>query len=285
MNRKTIIKNLGLLSIVVLFSCYQKVTYLSPKGYNLVKPEKVILKDALLEISGLALHNGVADTFFAINDEEGKLYYFTKNNRLPGYAKFGKSGDYEDLVISGGKFIILKSNGKLYTFPYSLYQSKIIDSATKEISVFSKGEYEGLAADTTGRLYVMCKHCKEDEDQTEHTTIYTFTRDSIRDTYTPDSNIWLNVKEITRLSGKKNVRFAPSALAQHPKTKQWFILSSVNKLLVVTDAQFNVKEAYPLKPSLFRQPEGIAFDNDGNLYITNEGKDENADLLIFKYQN
>lgn len=285
MNRKTTIKNLVLLSLVVLFSCYQKVPYLSPKGYNLTKPEKVILKESLLEISGLALHNGVADTFFAINDEDGKLFYFTREHLLPGHVKFGKSGDYEDVVISKGKVIVLKSNGKLYTFPYDLYKEKAIDTITKEIDIFSKGEYEGLAADSSGRLYVMCKSCKEDDDQTQHTTIYTLMPDTKNDTYIPDSNIWLNVQEITKLAGKSKVRFAPSALAQHPKTKQWFILSSVNKLLVITDAQFNVKEVYALKPNLFRQPEGIAFDNDGNLYITNEAKDENADLLIFKYQN
>ena len=36
------------------------------------------------------------------------------------------------------------------------------------------------------------------------------------------------------------------------------------------DAQWIVKKVYPLKPTLFPQPEGIAFDKDNNLYISNE---------------
>ncbi|MCR6719600.1 MAG: SdiA-regulated domain-containing protein [Chitinophagaceae bacterium] len=82
----------------------------------------------------------------------------------------------------------------------------------------------------------------------------------------------------------KGKRFQPSALARHPVTGEWFILSSVNKLLVITDENWNVKSAWKLTPSRFRQPEGMAFDKDGNLFISNEGDEvTSGNVLEFKY--
>ena len=59
--------------------------------------------------------------------------------------------------------------------------------------------------------------------------------------------------------------------AKNLNTNEWYILSSVNKMLIVADADWNVKNVYALNPAQFHQPEGIAFDNQFNLYISNEG--------------
>ncbi|NNU34454.1 hypothetical protein HK413_10530 [Mucilaginibacter sp. S1162] len=81
----------------------------------------------------------------------------------------------------------------------------------------------------------------------------------------------IDVKGIDAQTGKKKGAFRPSALAKNQRTNEWYILSSVNKLIIVTDAAFKVKGVYPIKASIFLQPEGIAFDNQNNLYISNEG--------------
>jgi hypothetical protein len=41
---------------------------------------------------------------------------------------------------------------------------------------------------------------------------------------------------------------------------------------------------YHLKGALFKQPEGMAFGSDGTLYISNEGGDERADILVFPFK-
>ena len=89
--------------------------------------------------------------------------------------------------------------------------------------------------------------------------------------------------DIDRFAGLKGKRFRPSALTQNPRTKEWFILSSINKMLVTANEKWEITGAYPLDPSLFNQPEAIAFDHDWNLYIGNEGGDKarNATLLKF----
>jgi uncharacterized protein YjiK len=39
-----------------------------------------------------------------------------------------------------------------------------------------------------------------------------------------------------------------------------------------------------LNPSLFKQPEGLAFDRRGNMYISNEGAGGDANVLLFNYK-
>jgi hypothetical protein len=98
------------------FSCAQsQQAYKSPKGYNLNKPEKYKMPDDLLEISGISFAGGNAATFYAIQDEEGKLFYGKLGAERVSHTKFGKHGDYEDVAISGNLVTVLKSNGKLYT--------------------------------------------------------------------------------------------------------------------------------------------------------------------------
>jgi uncharacterized protein YjiK len=75
--------------------------------------------------------------------------------------------------------------------------------------------------------------------------------------------------------------FAPSGIAQHPQTKQWYILSSPKRLLLVIDEQSNLVYLEQLSEKLARQPEGICFAPDGTLYISSEGKGAKGRLLIY----
>ena len=81
----------------------------------------------------------------------------------------------------------------------------------------------------------------------------------------------------------KKMKFKPSAATINPLTNDLFILSSVNKLLVIAEKNGIVKKAYPLTPSLYQQPEGIAFTSSGDLLISNEADKEGpADILVIK---
>ena len=56
-----------------------------------------------------------------------------------------------------------------------------------------------------------------------------------------------------------------------------------NKLLVVTDLEWKIKAVHKLNSTVFNQPEGLAFDNQHNLFISNEG-DEITDGNIIKFR-
>lgn len=266
------------------FSCAQsQQSYKSPKGYNLNKPTRYKMPDNLLEISGISFDKGNPATFYAIQDEEGKLFYGKLGAEKVSHTKFGKHGDYEDVAISGNLVTVLKSNGKLYTFPLSQIAEPELTNVQEQQDLLPVGEYESMYADEAARkLYVLCKNCEE-EKSTKSSSGYIFNI-LPNGTMHAAGNFKIEVDQIKKLTGDSKIKFRPSAMAKNPVTKEWYILSSVNGLLVVTNANWNVTAAYDLDHKLFLQPEGLAFDKQGNMYISNEGDEfSRGNVLKFTY--
>jgi len=248
--------------------------------YDLTKPEKYNMPQNLFEISGIVFHNGDPKEVFAIQDEDGDLFHLGLSDKESKFSKFGGKGDYEDLAIIQDHIIVLKSNGELHTFPISEINKPEIANVVKTKDLVPKAEYEGLAADEkSGMVYILTKEVKK--SKSSQTDVFAFKFDGGK--FTPGETFSLPNKEIAAVSGESKIKFRPSALAKNPSTSEWYVLSSINKLLVVTDANFKVKAAYPLKGAFFNQPEGIAFDQENNLYISNEGGTLSAgNILLFK---
>ncbi len=250
--------------------------------YDLANPVKYNMPQNLFEISGIVFHNGDPKEVFAIQDEDGDLFHLGLGDKESKFTKFGGKGDYEDVTIIKNYFIVLKSNGELHTFPVTELGKQEAANVIKTKDLVPKAEYEGLAADEKNNtIYVLTKDSKPDS-KAKTSSIYGF---KVADdaSLTPSGEFSLSHKAIEKASGSSKSRFRPSALAKNQKTNEWYILSSVNKLLVITDADFKVKTTYPLDPKLFNQPEGIAFDRDNNLYISNEGGSLSAgNILMFK---
>ena len=271
--------------IVLLFAlaacAQQQEKYTSPAGYDLTMPEKFNLPDELLEISGIAFKEGDPARMYAIQDEAGRVYHWKLGESTIPHPKFGKSGDYEDISIALGTVFVLRSDGTIFTFPLPSEDEKEITGVQEWKGLAPEGEYEGLYADPkTGSVYLLCKTCAADKKGAYISgTVLQWTNEGRLEAAGQFS---APTTKLQGYSNKKNIKFHPSALAIHPQSGKWYILSSVNKLLVVADANWNVETAYPLKPSLFLQPEGIAFDKNGNLYISNEGdKLEEGNVLKF----
>ncbi|WP_244214216.1 SdiA-regulated domain-containing protein [Pedobacter jejuensis] len=250
--------------------------------YDLNNPVKYNMPQNLFEISGIAFNNGDAKQVFAIQDEDGDLFYLGLDDKDSKYVKFGGKGDYEDVAIIKNKVIVLKSNGELHIFPLSEISKSEAENVDKVKDLVPKAEYEGLAADEkTGKVYILTKASKAD-DKNKATSIYAFDFDG-NGSLKPAGEFNLPYADIEKISGEGKVKFKPSALAKNQATNEWYILSSVNKMLVVADADFKIKATYPLKGGNFNQPEGIAFDKDNNLYISNEGGTlASGDILQFK---
>lgn len=257
-----------------------KSNFVSPPGYDINKPEKIKVKEILDEISGI-VYDKERNTLMAVDDEQGRLYSIdlasTFNYKL---TRFAPGGDYEDLAFTGKEWFVLKSNGELY-----LAKNIFTDSATHEKFPFpEKGnEFEGLYYDhSSNSLWLLCKSCMADKNK-KVVSLYAFdvaTRQFKQDV------VWqLDVKKIKEQLSLKDLDFKPSAIAMHPLQKQLYILSGVNKMLVITDMSGNIQSSYKLSPSAFKQPEGITFSDNGDMYISNEATDDTyANVLKFTYQ-
>lgn len=254
-----------------------------PAGYNLGAPKKFVLGEPLHEISGICFLHGNADTMYAIEDEKGRLYHFHPGDSRYRAYKFGSHGDYEDVTILGdAEFVVLRSDGSLFVFPVSSVGSNI-KMVQSYVHILPKGEYEGLFGDAGGRLIALCKNCPDD-DQREEVSGYVlqYRAGGHRLAIVDHFKVRVPAEKLHSIHTK--IKFHPSCLARNPRTGEWYIISSVNKVLIVLDDQWAVKGMYDLDPVLFKQPEGLAFDKQGNMYISNEGVQGNANVLLFPYK-
>lgn len=266
-----------------LSACGQSITnYESPKGYDLNNGERLILPDVLHELSGIAFPEGNDDFIFAHEDELGKVYFFPPDDVTLQEIKFGGDGDYEGIAISNGYVVVLESKGTIHTFPYTDVRKKRTNALKIAENLIPNGNYESLAAvSADSLLYVLCKKCVMDE-KSDSTTGYILGLSKKGDV-THKGGFKIDELQIDSLGSLKGKRFRPSAMTLNRRTKEWYILSSVNKLLVTADEKWKITGAYPLDPSLFNQPEAIAFDHKGNLYIGNEGGDKMGNATLLKF--
>ena len=268
-----------LIAGILCVACARKRQYTSPEGYNLNRPHKFIMPHSLEEISGISFYHGNPDTLYAEQDEEGVLFHLHPGDAKAARCKFGKNGDYEDVAICNDQVIMLRSNGTLYVFPFAEARQEEATNVSEWKNLLPDGEFEGMYADEQKQLlYVLCKQgCSDKKTKTDIGYIFQLAPGG---QLSQKGEFTIDVREIESLIHEKITNFHPAALSFNPRTAEWYIVSSVNKLLVIADPSWKVKAVYKLNPALYIQPEGIAFDNKGNLYISNEGNELNRGNVL-----
>lgn len=279
-----IIQKIRLVFFIFLFcACAQKkdsLSYPSLPGYDFTNPVIIHLKTNLDEISGIVYYPKDSSVF-AINDEEGVLYkiFIRKKVQIKKW-KFSGEGDYEDLVLFDSTFYAMQSNGNLKSFRFSSKDSFSLEDCM--VPLEGKNEFETAYYDSVQKkIVLMCKDCEADGKK----IISAYAFDPFDHTFSDKPLFIINADDIEDELGIDKIKFRPSAAAIHPVTKDLYILSAVNKALIVTNLNGKVKDAYELNPALFKQPEGITFTPAGDLLISNEAADIGApNILIFKYK-
>ena len=84
---------------------------------------------------------------------------------------------------------------------------------------------------------------------------------------------------------KKEIIIQPSAIAVHPITKHYYILSAMSNSLVVVNRQNKIMHIKRLSRKRFEQPEGLTFSTNGDLFIASEGLKKKAKIYKFDYQS
>ena len=249
------------------------------------QPQRMQLGKVLNEISGLS-YNTDNNTLLAISDSKEKIFELSIDRRkLKDYTDrvVGAHSDLEDLVKVDSTIYLLGSKGIIYIVPARRHNDTV-GVKGYPLSADQTNDFETLYFDPNSNgLIMLCKTCASATSDDIHSA-YRFDLKSKKF----DSSVFyaIDEKDVKNVLKDDKAKFKPSAAAIHPVSKRLFILSSAGNLLVVANLHGQVIEAYHLNPIDFPQPEGITFDANGTMYISNEGKyGGRATLLIFPYKN
>ncbi|PUZ22160.1 SdiA-regulated [Chitinophaga costaii] len=276
------------LSLLLLSSCHnngeeEQNTDPSPATYDLAHPQRFRVRESMQEISGLVFYQD-EQHFIGENDEEGRLYMMDiRADKRYQHWKFAKSGDYEDVLFTGKDWVVLKSDGSLYVVKDMFTDST--SSMAYEFPAEQAGQHEFEAAyydPRTNHIVVLCKNCIEDK-HLQRSSAYQFDMATLQ--YDKKPVYSLDGKAVQDKVKEDIKRIRPSAAAIHPIEKRLYILASVNHLLIIASLDGKIEEVYPLRHTIYNQPEGLAFAPNGDMYISNEsGQQSSANIMKLVYK-
>lgn len=270
--------NLLLLSLSLFFGCGNKSSKADTEAnvseaavipYNLNKPsQKYILPKSLDEISGLSFYKD--HQLACVNDEEGRVFmYDYQKEAVVDKIKFGKAGDYEGVEVVDNEVFVLKSNGMVHGFKIGEAFERDIDCTHPDVK-----EYEGLSYDPKKKyLLLAAKERVKSKDDIKMIYAYSLTSKTFFK--------YIGIPEAKVKGDNGNKDFKPSGIAIHPLNRDIYILASQGKKLLVLADDGHKKALISLDPSLYRQPEGICFSPQGELFIASEGAGQAGYILRF----
>lgn len=286
-------------SVIIGFQGKRSYLDINDFPYTLYSPaQKFKLDDELDEISGLTyLQSGL---LASVQDEDGKIYTIdTDKEEIDKEYKFEKDGDYEGIALVGQAIYVLRSDGDIYRVDD--YKDEDDDSKKYETALSSDNDTEGLAYfPPENALLIACKASPSINNKrySYSRAIYKF--DLLAKELDEQPFLLIDLNEIKkRLKETALSRFAkefaslfdpagdnyfqPSGVAVHPITQDIYIIANVGKLLIVYSSDKKLKYVEPLDVDLFKQPEGICFTPEGNMFISNEARGGKANILQFSY--
>ncbi len=256
--------------------------------YNLKEPnKKYYLPYALSEVSGLTFMEPA--TLLMVEDEGGEVYeYNLDSSKIVNSIRFTRSGDFEGIEIIGDTVHVLESNGKIYKFAYTkndVAKAKVIKTPLDE-----RNNTEGLGYDP--HLEKLLIATKEDGDYKNHKVKGRAVYSVNPHTGIMDSTelFSISTSTLTRFFEtvkkqpyeKERFKFEPSSVAYNPIDKNYYVLASVGKLLLVINKEGQIISSYPILPRVLNQPEGLCFAPNGDMYICSEGEGDKGFVLRFK---
>ena len=271
-----------------------------PFPYDLTKPDrKIKLPPALAEVSALSY---VKENELAmVQDENGIVFTLDlQTEKLSGKYLFKTNGDFEGVEILGDTAYALRSDGDIYQI---IHYTQPDPEVIKYENILSQSDdTEGLGYDPISRsLMIVCKEPAYVNEirRKDLRAVMRFDLQSLD--VKPEPFVYLDLVKIhafmlqhakgqaeldkaREFNPQKAGSFKPSGIARHPVTAYIFVIASNGELMVVLNPDKEVVQVQPLPRDMFRQPEGICFSPNGDLYISNEGRGFSGDVLKFTYR-
>ncbi len=267
--------------------------------YDLDNPDETyFMPDYLRELSGLAYYKD--DKILCIQDETAEIYVLSLGRKgIINKYGFGKKGDYEDIAVDKQTAWVSRSDGRIFRIDNFEMKTRKVTEYKTPLSV--KNDVEGLAFDiSSNSLLIACKGSPSTGKGNQfkgYKAIYKSGLPEINVGTEPA--ILINLKQSesfiddetfrkfsqlhNNLSGsdKDELRLEPSGISFHPRFPHIYLISSTNKLLLVLDRKGKILSFMDLDHKLFIQPEGICFSPSGDMFISNEGRNDKGNILRF----
>lgn len=249
------------------------------------------LPPILEEISGLSTIN--SNTVVGLQDELGVLFWIElSTGEILARQEVFPPGDFEGVEVVDSVYYLLRSDGLIVRADLTHHDIQPLKTPLQD---FNDTEGLGYASDTH-QLLIACKaapYLGHDEDDETVRSIYRF---DLRAQQLDTIPILLHAHTLRRhilehmdradyaalytwLENDGFEDFAPSAIAVHPHTGEWYILSARAGLLARVSPAGEWLSILSL-PAYYRKAEGISFLEDGRLVLSSEGKNGPALLGV-----
>ncbi|MFQ5538619.1 MAG: SdiA-regulated domain-containing protein [Gemmatimonadota bacterium] len=222
------------------------------------------LPAALTEISGLAFtpdgrlytHHDEAAVIFELDPDSGTVR---------GWFQVGRpalKGDFEGLTYTGDRFVLLRSSGELLEFkegppggtvPFIAHRLALPDDCNAE----------GLATLAGDTLVAICKNPSRRRGRMR---IYLVSPAPDREVF---QRLSVDARPLRKWGMEEEVH--PSGVTPLQGTASFLVVAARENVLLEVDRRGNILGAVQLKRRRHPQPEGIAVDASGRLYLADEG--------------
>ncbi len=235
--------------------------------YDLDKPTRVfVLPEELVEIS--ALTDVDSHTVACVQDERSTIYFLSmRDGTVKGSHAFAGAADMEGLTRVGDRFYALRSDGMMFRIDGPLESMVLADSFRLDLP---NRNLEGLGYDEQkDRILVSPKDfLKGAPEVRDVRSIYAVSPGDT--THAVEEALRLSLRELTAQAGRMGIalptrakedgREVPalklrySSVAMHPSLDHYYLLSAVDRTLLVVDRTGSLVDLVSLDASLLPKP-------------------------------
>jgi hypothetical protein len=241
------------------------------------------LPESLKEVSGISHIDN--SKLACIQDEKGSIYIYDLTLKsIVKEIQFGPRGDYEAIRIIDSTAYVMDSGGQLFRIENFEIEGRRVEVFQTGFS--KKHDIESFDINkTTGEILTIPKENNLLSSRDRfliyelNPTTFDIKEDCFINLSYRDPIFELDV------SWFMETNFFPSELTIHPTTKEIYILDSKTPRILILKPDGSPKKMHLLDPEKFQQPEGLSFDSEGRIYISNEEgnfQKQNIQLIEFK---
>ncbi len=236
------------------------------------------LPPALTEISGIAW---ISDNKFAcVQDEEGTIFvYNTASSAIEKEIKFAGPGDYEGIALVNEIAYVMRADGMIFKVDNISSAQPVVKEYKTHLN--AKNDVEGFTYDKNMNRLLAAMKGAEDGNR-DFKGIYSFDLATHLMSTSPVYKLSIQGREPGTGKKKKGKGIQPSALSVHPLNNDLYIVDAGGPGLRILNQAGEEKSSYNFNRNDFPQPEGITFSPDGKLFISNEGKNGQGNILEVK---